>query len=114
MNLRKVTIVDVAQQAGVSVTTVSLVLSGKGRISRKTADKVNAAIEELGYVRNQQAATLRDNISNVIGLIVKDITEPFYAEVAAGVSEYAETQGKQVFLTQCGNSSAGLPVHWTV
>ncbi|MRF78346.1 Mal regulon transcriptional regulator MalI, partial [Escherichia coli] len=49
--------------------------------SRKTADKVNAAIEELGYVRNQQAATLRDNISNVIGLIVKDITEPFYAEV---------------------------------
>lgn len=106
MNLRKVTIVDVAQQAGVSVTTVSLVLSGKGRISRKTADKVNAAIEELGYVRNQQAATLRDNISNVIGLIVKDITEPFYAEVAAGVSEYAETQGKQVFLTQCGNSSA--------
>ncbi|EGT3608112.1 Mal regulon transcriptional regulator MalI [Morganella morganii] len=108
MNLRKVTIVDVAQQASVSVTTVSLVLSGKGRISRKTADKVNAAIEELGYVRNQQAATLRDNISNVIGLIVKDITEPFYAEVAAGVSEYAETQGKQVFLTQCGNSSAGF------
>lgn len=104
MNLRKITITDVAKHAGVSVTTVSLALSGKGRISQKTADKVNESIEELGYVRNQQAASLRDNISNVIGLIIPDLTEPFYSEVASGVSQYAKTQNKIVFLTQSGNS----------
>ena len=85
MNLRKITITDVAKHAGVSVATVSLALSGKGRISQKTADKVNESIEELGYVRNQQAASLRDNISNVIGLIVPELTQPFYSEVASGV-----------------------------
>lgn len=104
MTVRKVTITDVAQQAGVSVTTVSLVLSGKGRISQKTADKVNATIETLGYVRNQQAAFLRDNVSNVIGLIVPDLTDPFYSEVASGISLYAEKQKKIVFLTQSGKS----------
>lgn len=104
MTVRKVTITDVAQDAGVSVTTVSLVLSGKGRISQKTADKVNATIEALGYVRNQQAAFLRDNVSNVIGLIIPDLTDPFYSEVASGISLYIETQNKIVFLTQCGKS----------
>ena len=104
MAVRKVTITDVAQDAGVSVTTVSLVLSGKGRISQKTSDKVNATIEALGYVRNQQAAFLRDNVSNVIGLIVPDLTEPFYSEVASGISQYIEKQNKIVFLTQCGKS----------
>ncbi|HGN1706482.1 TPA: Mal regulon transcriptional regulator MalI [Providencia rettgeri] len=104
MNLRKVTITDVAKHAGVSVATVSLALSGKGRISQKTADKVNESIEELGYVRNQQAASLRDNISNVIGLIVPELTQPFYSEVASGVSQYAKKQNKIVFLIQSGNS----------
>ena len=104
MTVRKVTITDVAQEAGVSVATVSLVLSGKGRISQKTADKVNATIEALGYVRNQQAAFLRGNVSNVIGLIIPDLTEPFYSEVASGVSQYIEKQNKIVFLTQCGKS----------
>ncbi|WP_299999102.1 Mal regulon transcriptional regulator MalI [uncultured Cedecea sp.] len=104
MTVRKVTITDVAQEAGVSVATVSLVLSGKGRISQKTADKVNATIEALGYVRNQQAAFLRDNVSNVIGLIIPDLTSPFYSEVASGISRYLETHNKIVFLTQSGNS----------
>lgn len=104
MTVRKVTITDVAQEAGVSVATVSLVLSGKGRISQKTADKVNVTIEALGYVRNQQAAFLRDNVSNVIGLIVPDLTSPFYSEVASGISQYLERHNKIVFLTQSGMS----------
>lgn len=45
---------------------------------------------------------LRGSVSNVIGLIVSDISEPFYAEVAAGISEILEAQGKVLFLTQCG------------
>ncbi|STT03241.1 maltose regulon regulatory protein MalI [Klebsiella pneumoniae] len=49
----------VALAAGVSVSTVSLVLSGKGRISSATGERVNQAIEQLGFVRNRQAASLR-------------------------------------------------------
>lgn len=56
---KKITINDVALAAGVSVSTVSLVLSGKGRISSATGERVNQAIEQLGFVRNRQAASLR-------------------------------------------------------
>ncbi|RDK97141.1 LacI family transcriptional regulator [Enterobacillus tribolii] len=108
MSSKKITITDVAEHAGVSVTTVSLVLSGKGRISEKTAVRVNKAIEALGYIRNQQAAMLRGGGSNVIGLIVSDISEPFYAEVAAGIGEILDGQGKVLFLTQCGRNGRNL------
>lgn len=52
---KKITINDVALAAGVSVSTVSLVLSGKGRISPATGQRVNEAVEQLGFVRNRQA-----------------------------------------------------------
>ena len=76
---KKITIHDVALAAGVSVSTVSLVLSGKGRISTATGERVNAAIEELGFVRNRQASALRGGQSGVIGLIVRDLSAPFPA-----------------------------------
>lgn len=57
--MSKITINDVAAAAGVSVTTVSLVLSGKGRISAATMARVNEAIEQLGFVRNRSATMLR-------------------------------------------------------
>ncbi|SNY70498.1 Mal regulon transcriptional regulator MalI [Enterobacter sp. CC120223-11] len=99
---KKVTINDVAQAAGVSVATVSLVLSGKGRISVATGERVSQAIEQLGFVRNRQAASLRGGQTGVIGLIVGDLSAPFYAELAAGMIDALETQGKMVFLTQGG------------
>lgn len=99
---KKVTINDVAHAAGVSVATVSLVLSGKGRISASTGERVNQAIEELGFVRNRQAVSLRGGQSGVIGLIVGDLSAPFYAELSAGLITALESQGKMVFLTQGG------------
>ncbi|MGL4725231.1 MAG: Mal regulon transcriptional regulator MalI [Scandinavium sp.] len=99
---KKITINDVAHTAGVSVATVSLVLSGKGRISQATGERVNQAIEQLGFVRNRQAASLRGGQSGVIGLIVGDLSAPFYADLAAGLIESLESQGKIVFLTQGG------------
>nr|WP_024968000.1 Mal regulon transcriptional regulator MalI [Pantoea sp. IMH] len=102
MSHKKITIHDVAGEAGVSVTTVSLVLSGKGRISSGTADKVNRAIETLGFVRNRSASMLRGGESGVVGLIVRDICHPFYAEMTAGLSESLEKQGKVLVLTQSG------------
>lgn len=100
---KKITINDVADAAGVSVTTVSLVLSGKGRISTATGLRVNEAIEKLGFVRNRQAALLRGGQSGVIGLIVRDLCNPFYAELTAGLTDELEKQGKLIFLTQSGS-----------
>lgn len=102
MTQQKITINDVASSAGVSVTTVSLVLSGKGRISPATVDRVNQAIERLGYVRNRSAAALRGANSGTIGLIVHDLSQRFYAEMTAGLTEALEAQGKILFLTQSG------------
>ncbi|BDH46095.1 Mal regulon transcriptional regulator MalI [Salmonella enterica subsp. enterica serovar Choleraesuis] len=101
---KKVTINDVALLAGVSVSTVSLVLSGKGRISANTGQRVNAAIEELGFVRNRQAAALRGGQSGSIGLVVNDIGHPFYAGLVAGVSEVMEREGRLLLLAQSGNT----------
>lgn len=98
-NRKKITINDVALAAGVSVSTVSLVLSGKGRISSATGERVNQAIEQLGFVRNRQAASLRGGQSGVIGLIVSDLSKPFYAELTAGLTDALEA-GKMVFLTR--------------
>lgn len=100
---RKITINDVALAAGVSVSTVSLVLSGKGRISHATGARVNDAIEKLGFVRNRQAVSLRGGQSGVVGVMVRDLSSPFYAELTAGLSETLEAQGRMLFLTQAGS-----------
>lgn len=100
---KRITINDVALVAGVSVSTVSLVLSGKGRISPATGQRVNAAIEELGFVRNRQAVSLRGGQSGVIGLIVSDLCKPFYAELTTGLTARLEAEGRMVFLTQSGH-----------
>lgn len=94
---KKITINDVALAAGVSVSTVSLVLSGKGRISSATGERVNQAIEQLGFVRNRQAASLRGGQSGVIGLIVSDLSKPFYAELTAGLTDAWRGRGKWYF-----------------
>lgn len=108
MSQKKITIHDVAHQANVSVSTVSLVLSGKGRISQSTIERVNQTIEVLGYSRNRQAAMLRGGQSNVIGLIIREISDPFYAEVISGISELLEQHNKVLFLTQSGHDGRNL------
>jgi LacI family transcriptional regulator of maltose regulon len=105
---KKITINDVALAAGVSVSTVSLVLSGKGRISPATGQRVNEAVEQLGFVRNRQASALRGGQSGVIGLIVRDLTSPFYAELTAGLTEALEAQGRMVFLLHGGREADQL------
>lgn len=107
-NSKKITINDVALHAGVSVSTVSLVLSGKGRISPSTGQKVNAAVEQLGFVRNRQAALLRGGKTGVVGLIVSHFSDPFYAQLTAGLTGVLEAQGKMVFLTQGGRQGEHL------
>ncbi|MGK9171874.1 Mal regulon transcriptional regulator MalI [Yokenella regensburgei] len=106
--VKKITIHDVALAAGVSVTTVSLVLSGKGRISARTGQRVHDAIEELGFVRNRQASALRGGQTGVIGLIVCDLALTFYAEATSGLSEALESEGRMVFLLHGGRDGEHL------
>lgn len=93
---------DVAALAGVSVGTVSNVLNGSPRVSPESTAKVRAAITELGYVRNDAARQLRAGRSTTVGLVVLDVRNPFFTDVARGAEDEAAKYGLSVIL---GNSS---------
>ena len=80
-----VTITDIARVAGVSKSTVSLVLQGSPRIKPETAARVREAATGLGYVYNRSAADLRRKSSNIIGVVINDLLNPFFAELLVGM-----------------------------
>jgi LacI family transcriptional regulator len=80
-----VTITDVAQAAGVSKSTVSLVLRNSPLIAPATAERVRLSAAALGYVYNRQAADLRRKSSNMIGIVINDLGNPFFAEMLVGM-----------------------------
>jgi LacI family transcriptional regulator len=82
-----VTIVDVARRAGVSKSTVSLVLSGSELVAPKTRDRVSRAMRTLGYVYHRGAASLRAASSDFVGMVISDLNNPFFAELAAGIED---------------------------
>jgi LacI family transcriptional regulator len=86
-NLRAVTIRDVANKAGVSVTTVSRVLNGKDDISEATSQKVLAVVEELGYASSLAARGMRSRRTNLIGLILHDVASLYSQEIMRGVNQ---------------------------
>lgn len=106
--MKKVSIIDVARHAGVSVSTVSLVLRQKGKISAATIEKVQASITTLGYVHNVAAANLRASTSNLIGLILRDFSDSFSIKVMASIVQELEKQGFMVFLGQPLNDEEHL------
>lgn len=89
---------DVALQAGVSIATVSRVLSGKGYISDDAREKVEAAAKALGYRPNRVARSLRAKSSQVIGLILSDIRNPFFSEISRAVENVAVAHGYSVLI----------------
>ena len=91
-----VSVRDVAKKAGVSVGTVSNVLNSPDKVSSKSVAKVQNAIDLLGFVRNDAARQLRAGKSRSIGLVVLDVRNPFFAEVARGTEEAAEEHGLSV------------------
>ncbi|MBF4602191.1 LacI family DNA-binding transcriptional regulator [Frigoribacterium sp. VKM Ac-1396] len=92
---------DVATSAGVSVGTVSNVLNRPDKVSPATVERVHAAIDELGFVRNDAARQLRAGASRAIGLVILDGGNPFFSDVARGAETAAEKAGRVVLL---GNS----------
>lgn len=92
------TIHDVAKRAGVSPVTVSRVINNTGNVSTATREKVELAIEELGYVPSVMARSLRSKRTRTLALIVPDITNPFWTTVARGVEDTAQSRDYSVFL----------------
>jgi len=93
-----VSIREVAARAGVSVATVSNVLNRPDIVARATRDRVNASIRELGFVRNESARQLRAGRSRTIGLVVLDVANPFFTDLARGVEDEANKAGLAVIL----------------
>ena len=104
-------VVDVAHRAQVSIGTVSNVLNNPGRVAPATRIKVLQAIEELGFVRNEAARQLRAGRSRTIGLVILDVGNPFFTDVAAGVESAAAEKGLSVILCNSG-SDADREAHY--
>jgi LacI family transcriptional regulator len=103
----RVTIDEVAQRAGVSKATVSRVLNGvDGHVSAATTVTVRRAIDELGYIPNRMASNLKQKRSMTVGLVVADVTNPFYATAALGVEETLGPMGYSVILANTRNDVA--------
>ena len=93
-----VTIKDIAREVGVSPSTVSRALSDSTLISEKTRQSVKEVAQRLGYERNELARGLVMGSSGAVGLVVPDITNPFFADIARGVGEIAHHFGCGVIL----------------
>ena len=93
-----VSVVDVAARAGVSLGTVSNVLNRPDRVAPATRDKVMQAIRDLGFIRNEAARQLRAGRSRTIGLVVLDVGNPFFTDLARGVEVTAGKSGLSVLL----------------
>ena len=98
MGNKKVSIIDIAELAGVSVATVSRVLNKNGRYSAETEKRVLDIIEKCNYRKNINASTLRTNISQSIGVIVPDITNEFFAKIVQAVQAAAILLDYSVFI----------------
>ena len=95
---------EVATLAGVAVGTVSNVLNHPDLVRPRTRARVEAAMEQLGFIPNGSARQLRAGRSRCLGLVVLDVTNPFFTEVARGVEDYAQAAGYAVIL--CNSDEA--------
>jgi LacI family transcriptional regulator, galactose operon repressor len=100
------TLKDIAKHAGVSPATVSLVLRKSPLVARETRQRVQTSIETLGYVYDRAAANMRMRSTQTIGLVVCEITNPFYAELTAGIDDTLDRAGWVAFLANTAESPA--------
>ena len=98
-----VTLKDVAQRAGVSVSTVSYVLNGKKTVRPETLKRINDAIEELEYCPNLAASSLKTNQSKIIGVIVSDMLNLYFVNVLAVIEQELKLNGYSMVLCNSQN-----------
>lgn len=101
---QKLTLNDVARGCGVSRATVSLVLRDSPLVHADTRARVEAEIRRIGYIYNRAAANLRAQSTSSVGLVINDLSNPFFAEFAAGVDEALADVGYVTLLGSTGES----------
>jgi len=99
------TVKEVARRAGVSLGTVSNVLNRPEVVSELLRTRVQQAIDELGFVRNESARQLRAGVSRTIAMVVLDVANPFFTDVIAGAEELAEEHDALVVMCNSANSA---------
>ena len=100
--MARVTLMDEARHCGVSRATVSLVLNESPLVAAKTRDRVRLAMTQLGYIYNRAAASLRTQHSDAIGVVLTNITNPYFAEFATGLQDMLASSGTVPFLAVSG------------
>src|SRR5438309_11825728 len=95
---RSVTLRDVAEHCDVSIATVSAVVNGAAWVSDETRHRVQAAVDQLGYRPNQLARGLKTRRGYAVGVIVSDLTNPFFTEIVRGLSHALRETGRTIFL----------------
>ncbi len=92
------TMLDVAAKAGVSTATVSAVINGTAPVSPELRERIESAIAAIGYKRNTIARSLKTGATNTIGLVIADITNPFFTDVVAVIQDVLHRAGYAVML----------------
>jgi LacI family transcriptional regulator len=103
----RVTLQDVADRAGVSITTASRVVNdGTRRVGAQLAQRVHRAAAELGYTANLQARAVATGRSSMVGVVVHDIADPYFSSIAAGLIEAASRSGLLVCMSAAAANEA--------
>jgi LacI family transcriptional regulator len=100
------TIKDVARIAGVSIASVSRVINNGPKVSQATIKKVNQVMQEIGYTPNANARALVTRKSITIGVVIPELSDPFFASLASGVDKVARDNAMQLLLSTAGQSAA--------
>ncbi|WP_416903675.1 LacI family DNA-binding transcriptional regulator [Micromonospora echinospora] len=95
-------LIDVAKRAGVSLATASRALAGREGVSEEVAGRVRQVAQELGYVANPYARTLAGGASSTVGLVVHQVDDPYFSEIAGGVIQVAAEEGLLVQICHSG------------
>ena len=95
-------LVDVAERAGVSLATASRALAGREGVSEEVAAHVRQVARRMGYVANVHARTLAGGATSTVGLIVHEIDDPYFSEIASGVIGVAAERGFSVQICHSG------------
>lgn len=104
----RVSAADVARAAGVSPATVSYVFNGRAGVSVEVRQRVLEVARELGYPLERHGSRFEAHRTRVLGLVLTDITNPFYSDVSAGATDMARARGYEVFLAHTQESSEML------
>src|SRR5437016_711990 len=100
------TIRDVARLAGVSIATVSAVVNGKNSVSKQMTQRVEDAMRALDYHPHHMARSLKTGRSKVVGMVIPDLTNPFFVELMCGVEETARNAGYSVIFSNSNEDPA--------